>query len=89
MPRREGVRSDPGREREREKNRAAGANSLGVIEKRLEPNAAPSGSLEVTGGTATAMTELRGNARPRMPLNFGERGSLAMSFAAAILGGVN
>jgi hypothetical protein len=36
--------------------------------KRLEENEAPSGSLFVTGGIIVEIMELRGRARPRIPL---------------------
>jgi hypothetical protein len=63
---------------------AAGAEDAGVMEKRLEAKAAPSGALDVTGGMRPAITEFRGRARPRIPLNVGEIGSLVMLFAAAV-----
>ena len=56
---------------------------MGVIEKRFEAHAAPSGLLFVTGGMVVAMIELRGKAMPRIPLNFGPRGSCWTSLAAA------
>jgi hypothetical protein len=84
MPRVAGMVLEPGRERERERKGAAGAEEAGVMEKRLEAKAAPSGALVVTGGMRPAMMELRGRARPRTPLNVGERGSLVMLFAAAV-----
>jgi hypothetical protein len=60
--------SEPWREREREIKRAEGAEEDGVRENRLEANAAPSGLFEVTGGIVWEIRELRGRARPRMPL---------------------
>ena len=81
MPRVAGMVEEPGRERDREKKGAAGADVAGVMEKRLEANAAPSGAFDVTGGMRVAMTELRGSARPRMPLNVGEIGSFVILFA--------
>lgn len=83
MPSNEGIRSEPGRERERERKREEGAFSTGVMEKRLDAHAAPSGELFVTGGIFVAMMELRGSARPRMPLKSGVRGSSVTLVAAA------
>jgi len=77
------MRELPGRERERERKRWAGAEETGVMEKRLEAQAAPSGEFPVTGGMAPAMIELRGRARPRTPSNWGESGSFCISSAAA------
>jgi hypothetical protein len=54
-----------------------------VIEKRLEAHAAPSGVLFVTGGIVDAIIELRGRARPRMPLKSGARVSSDTLVAAA------
>lgn len=56
---------------------------VGVIEKRLEAHAAPSGVLFVTGGIVDAIIELRGRARPRMPLKSGARVSSDTLVAAA------
>lgn len=56
---------------------------MGVIEKRLDAHAAPSGVLLVTGGMVSAMMELSGRARPRMPLKLGERFSPVTLVAAA------
>ena len=84
MPRVEGMVEEPGRERDREKKGAAGEDVAGEMEKRLEANAAPSGAFEVTGGMRVAIMELRGRARPRIPLNAEERGSLVMLFAATV-----
>jgi len=83
IPRVEGTASDPGRARERERKREEGAEADGVMEKRLEAKTAPSGALEVTGGISSAMTELSGGARPRMPLKPEESGSLVMLLAGA------
>lgn len=83
IPSAEDTRSEPGRERERERKREAGALSTGVMEKRLEAHAAPSGLLLVTGGMVEAMMELRGRAIPRIPLNLGPRGSFCTLLAAA------
>jgi len=83
MPRYEGIRSEPGRERESERKREEGALEIGVIEKRLEAQAAPSGELLVTGGICSAMMELRGSARPKIPLKSGERSSFVTLEAAA------
>jgi len=83
MPRKEGIRFDPGRERDNERKREEGAFEVGVIEKRLDAHAAPSGVLLVTGGIISAMMELSGRARPKMPLKLGERFSPATLVAAA------
>jgi len=56
---------------------------VGVIEKRLDAHAAPSGVLLVTGGIVSAMMELSGRARPRIPLKLGERFSPVTLVAAA------
>jgi hypothetical protein len=56
---------------------------MGVMEKRFEAHAAPSGLLFVTGGMVVAMIELRGKAMPRIPLNFGPRGSFCTVSAEA------
>jgi len=56
---------------------------VGVIEKRLDAHAAPSGVLLVTGGIVSAIMELSGRARPRMPLKLGERFSPVTLVAAA------
>lgn len=83
IPKSEGIRSEPGRERDRERKRAEGAFSTGVMENRLDAQAAPSGALLVTGGIFSAMMELRGSARPRIPLKSAVRGSSATLVAAA------
>ena len=83
MPSSDGTALDPGRERESERNRDAGAVSTGVIPKRLEGNAAPSGPFPSTGGICSAMIELRGSARPRMPSNSYSSGSESTLVAAA------
>lgn len=83
MPRRAGIWVEPGRERERERKRAEGANATGVMEKRLEAHAAPSGEFVITGGMESAIMELSGSARPRMPLKSEDMGSLTMVSAAA------
>lgn len=82
MPSVDGIVEDPGRERERER-KGRGADVEGVMENRLEANAAPSAALDVTGGMREAIMEFRGSARPRIPSNVGERASLVMLFAAA------
>jgi hypothetical protein len=87
MPRREGTAFEPGRARDRERKRAAGASATGVMENRFDAHAAPSGSLFVTGGMSWAMMLLRGRARPRMPLKSGARGSDWTSLTAAGDGG--
>ena len=56
-------------------NREEGAFSVGVMEKRFDAHAAPSGSFVVTGGISEAVIEFKGRARPRMPLKLGARGS--------------
>jgi len=56
-----------------------------VIEKRFEAHAAPSALLFVTGGMVMAIIELRGRAIPRIPLNFGLRGSFSTLSAAAAI----
>jgi len=89
IPRREGIRFDPGRERDKERNREAGALEVGVIEKRFDAHAAPSGVLLVTGGMVSAMIELSGRARPRIPLKLEERGSSITLVAAAKEQGVS
>ena len=58
-------------------NLNTGAFSTGVILNKLLAQAAPSGSLVVTGGRFCAMTLLSGRARPRRPLKLDERGSLS------------
>jgi hypothetical protein len=62
-----------------------GAEHMGVIEKRLDAQAAPLGEFPVTGGMALAMIEFRGlgRARLRTPLNWSESGSFCTSSAAA------
>lgn len=77
IPKRAGVWLDPGRESESEKKRAAGAEEAGVMPKRLEAKAAPSGVLFVPGVISRAILELRGKARPRMPSKLEARGSEA------------
>lgn len=67
-----------------ERKRAAGARLEGVMEKRLEGQAAPSGALDVSGGILLAMIELSGKARPRIPVKSGEIGSLDTVSAAAV-----
>lgn len=88
IPKSEGIRFEPGRERDKDRNREEGAFSVGVMEKRLDAHAAPSGELSVTGGMFSAMIEFRGSARPRMPWKSEERGSLVTLVAAAADGGV-
>ncbi len=83
MPSSESTASEPGRERDKERNRAAGACDVGVMENKLYAHAAPSGALDVTGGISWAMMLFNGSARPRMPLKSGARGSSSTSEAAA------
>lgn len=83
MPNNAGTRFEPGRERERERKREEAADVVGVIEKRLDAHAAPSGELPVTGGMREAMTLFNGRARPRRPLKVEERGSFVTDAAAA------
>jgi hypothetical protein len=83
MPSSDGTALDPGRERESERNRDAGAESTGVMLKRLEVNGAPSGPFPSMGGICWAMIELRGSARPRMPSNSYSSGSESTLVAAA------
>jgi hypothetical protein len=59
--------------------REAGAPS---IPKRFDAHVAPSVPMGSPAWTVEAMTELRGNASPRMPLN-ASRGSSSTSLAAA------
>jgi hypothetical protein len=54
-----------------------------LIENRLEVQAAPSGLWLDTGGTSSAMIELRGSAIPRTPLKLGASGSIRTLFTAA------
>lgn len=56
---------------------------IGVREKRLDAQAAPSGLLFVTGGISDAIMEFRGRANPRIPLKLGARLSFSTSSAAA------
>ena len=83
MPSRESTASEPGRESDKDRKRAAGACDVGVIENRLDAHAAPSGALDVTGGTFWAMMLFNGSARPRIPLKSGASGSSSTSDAAA------
>ena len=83
MPRRAGIVSEPGRERVRERKRDDGAVDIGVREKRLDAQAAPSGLLFVTGGISDAIMEFRGGASPRTPLKLGARSSFSTISAAA------
>ena len=83
MPKTAGIVSEPGRERARERKREDGAVDTGVREKRLDAQAAPSGSLLVTGGMSDAIMEFRGRARPKIPLKLGARSSFSTSSAAA------
>jgi len=83
IPKTAGILSEPGRERARERNRDDGAVEMGVREKRLDAQAAPSGLLFVTGGISDAMMELRGRARPRIPLKLGAKASFSTLLAAA------
>jgi hypothetical protein len=66
-------------------NRAEGALETGVMEKRLEAQAAPSGSLVVTAGRRWEMTLFKGRAKPSRPWNDSERGSSMTMLAAAVL----
>jgi hypothetical protein len=75
MPSNDGILFEPGRSREMERKRAAGASEAGVIPNRFEGKAAPSGVFPITGGICWAMMELRGRARPRTPLKEDDRGS--------------
>ena len=84
MPNKDGTLSEPGRDKESERKRAAGAWLTGVMEKRLDAQAAPSGSFVVTGGIDSAMMEFSGRAKPKIPLKFGSSGSFCTSVAAAI-----
>jgi hypothetical protein len=84
MPRRDGILSEPGRPRVREKNGCEGDEEAGVMEKRFEENDAPSGLLFVSDGIACAMIELRGRARPRMPSKPVLKGSSVTMLAAAV-----
>lgn len=72
-----------GRARDMERKRA-GARLEGVMEKRFEAQAAPSGALLVSGGIVSATMELSGGARPRIPVRTGERGSLDTATTAAV-----
>jgi hypothetical protein len=56
---------------------------IGVREKRLDAQAASSGSLFVTGGISDAIMEFRGRANLRIPLKLGARSSFSTSSAAA------
>jgi hypothetical protein len=75
MPSRDGTWSEPGLAKDSERKGSAGAEPEGVMEKRLDAQAAPSGSLLVTGGREVAMMEFSGRASPRIPLKLGARGS--------------
>ena len=63
--------------------RAEGAADEGVMVNRFDAKTAPSGWLPVTGGTALAMSEFAGSARPRIPLNWPDSGSSSTTSAAA------
>ena len=65
--------------------REEAADVVGVMEKRFDAHAAPSGELPVTGGMREAMTLFNGRARPRRPLKVEERGSFVTDVAAAVL----
>ena len=54
------------------------------IENKLEVQVAPPELFPITGGTSAAITELRGNANPRIPLKSGPSGSVWTSFTAAV-----
>ena len=64
--------------------REEAADVVGVMEKRFDAHAAPSGELPVTGGMREAMTLFNGRARPRRPLKVEERGSFVTDVAAAV-----
>src|SRR6266542_1664118 len=66
MPNKDGILSEPGRDKESGRKRAAGAWSTGVMEKRLDAQAAPSGSFVVTAGICAAIMEFRGRAKPKI-----------------------
>jgi hypothetical protein len=83
MPSCDGTAVDPGRERESEKKRDEGAEPAGVMPKRLEENGAPSRPFPVVGIISSAIRELAGRARPKMPLNPCSRGSESTLVAAA------
>ena len=83
MPRTAGIVFEPGRERARERKRDDGAVDIGVREKRLDAQTAPSGLLFVTGGISVAMMEFRGRANPSIPLKLGARSSFSTTSAAA------
>ena len=68
--------------------REEAADVVGVMEKRFDAHAAPSGELPVTGGMRDAMTLFNGRARPKRPLNVEERGSFVTDVAAAVFLGV-
>ena len=89
MPRSDGMALDPGRARESERKRDEGAEIAGEMPKRLDANGAPSRPFPVTGVICCAMTELRGRARPRMPLNSCSRGSESTLVAEARQSRVN
>ena len=84
IPRTEGMRSEPGRPKAKERKRAPGACETGVIPNRFDAQAAPSGLLPTTGGIELAMRELSGKARPRIPLKFGLRGSSSTLLTAPV-----
>lgn len=75
MPNRDGTWSEPGLDKESERKGEAGAEPDGVMEKRLDAQAAPSASFVVTGGREVAMMEFSGRASPRIPLKLDVRGS--------------
>src|SRR5882757_9999735 len=86
MPRRDGLSSDPGRPKVREKNGCEGDEEAGVMEKRFEEKDAPSGLLSfIPGGIRCSMTELMGRARPRMPSKSTLKGSSLTVLAAAVI----
>lgn len=84
IPRSDGIASEPGRAKVREKNGCEGAVEAGVMENRFEENDAPSGLLFVVGGIVCSMIELRGRARPRIPSKSKLRGSLDTVLTAAV-----
>ena len=83
MPKRDGTWSEPGLDKESERKGETGAKSDGVMEKRLDAQAAPSASFVVTGGREVAMMEFSGRASPKIPLKLVVRGSFSTSVTAA------
>lgn len=79
MPRTDGTLSDPGRERARDRK---GDDGAVVMENRLEAQAGPTDV--VAGERVAAIIELRGSAKPRIPLKLGVNGSVLTSVTAAV-----